>query len=122
MSEGVGSMAPSAARAEAQSDAADEPILLRQMAGGVVTLTLNRPRAFNSLSKDLLGALLSEVDALAIEYAGDLEAVELTSAAAVERAAGRAQRNAGFIGFRFRCKTTLIANPGAQPLTQQHLA
>src|SRR3970282_2541239 len=39
-----------------------ESILLREDAGGVVTLTLNRPAQFNSLSLDLLAALQSELD------------------------------------------------------------
>ncbi|MFO1068542.1 MAG: enoyl-CoA hydratase [Geminicoccaceae bacterium] len=43
----------------------NEPVLLRHDAGGVVRLTLNRPGAFNSLSKELLGELLRTIDALA---------------------------------------------------------
>ncbi len=39
----------------------DEPLLVQSQAGGVLTLTLNRPRAFNSLSEGLLRALLDEV-------------------------------------------------------------
>jgi len=39
-----------------------ESILLREDAGGVVTLTLNRPAQFNSLSLDLLVALQSELE------------------------------------------------------------
>ena len=40
---------------------ATEPLLLRQDDGGVVTLTLNRPAQFNSLSQ----ALMSELQARA---------------------------------------------------------
>ncbi|MEX8494927.1 enoyl-CoA hydratase [Sphaerotilus sp.] len=44
----------------------DEALLLRvQDARGVVTLTLNRPQAFNALSEAMLAALQSELDALA---------------------------------------------------------
>lgn len=44
----------------------DDPLLLRhQDARGVVTLTLNRPQAFNSLSEDMLAALQRECEALA---------------------------------------------------------
>jgi enoyl-CoA hydratase/carnithine racemase len=44
----------------------DESLLLRvQDARGVVTLTLNRPQAFNSLSEAMLAALQTELDALA---------------------------------------------------------
>jgi enoyl-CoA hydratase/carnithine racemase len=43
-----------------------EPLLLKaQDARGVVTLTLNRPQAFNSLSEAMLDALQTELDALA---------------------------------------------------------
>ena len=42
-----------------------EPLVLNARdARGVVTLTLNRPQAFNSLSQGLLAALQSELDAL----------------------------------------------------------
>ena len=44
----------------------DESLLLRtQDARGVVTLTLNRPQAFNSLSEAMLAALQTELDGLA---------------------------------------------------------
>ncbi len=44
----------------------EEPILLRsQDSRGVVTLTLNRPRAFNALSEATLASLHREVDAIA---------------------------------------------------------
>ena len=43
-----------------------EPLVLRNdRADGLTTLTLNRPNAFNSLSKDLLSALQAELDAIA---------------------------------------------------------
>ena len=45
---------------------AEEPVLLRsQNARGVVTLTLNRPHAFNALSEAMLVALQREFDAIA---------------------------------------------------------
>ncbi len=48
----------------------DEPLLLQQRdERGVVTLTLNRPRAFNALSKAMLAALGETVDALAKDEA-----------------------------------------------------
>ncbi|MFO1221047.1 MAG: enoyl-CoA hydratase [Burkholderiaceae bacterium] len=44
----------------------DDPLLLRDRdARGVVTLTLNRPQAFNSLSEGMLAALQTELDLLA---------------------------------------------------------
>lgn len=44
----------------------DEPLLLRtQDARGVVTLTLNRPQAFNALSEAMLAALQAALDGLA---------------------------------------------------------
>ena len=42
-------------------------VLKQQDARGVVTLTLNRPQAFNSLSEAMLGALQRELDALATD-------------------------------------------------------
>ena len=45
-----------------------EPLVLKARdARGVVTLTLNRPEAFNSLSVALLGALQRELDAIAAD-------------------------------------------------------
>jgi len=44
----------------------DDPLLIGQRdARGVVTLTLNRPQAFNALSEGMLEALQREIDALA---------------------------------------------------------
>lgn len=44
----------------------DAPLVLRQTDDrGVVSLTLNRPQAFNSLSEAMLAALSSELDAIA---------------------------------------------------------
>ena len=46
-----------------------EPVLLRADAGGVTTLTLNRPTQFNSLSQELLNALQAQLDAIAADDA-----------------------------------------------------
>lgn len=44
----------------------DDPLLLRtQDARGVITVTLNRPQAFNALSEAMLTALQAELDAIA---------------------------------------------------------
>jgi enoyl-CoA hydratase/carnithine racemase len=46
----------------------EEPFVLsRRDARGVVTLTLNRPQAFNALSEGMLAALQAELDALAAD-------------------------------------------------------
>src|SRR5258708_38016984 len=45
--------------------ASDEPVLLRQDAGGIATVTLNRPKQYNSLSEALLSELQSTLDAIA---------------------------------------------------------
>lgn len=48
----------------------DQPLVLRTTdARGVVTLTLNRPAAFNALSEAMLAALQAELDALAQDAA-----------------------------------------------------
>ena len=60
----------------------DDPLLLRsQDARGVITLTLNRPQAFNALSEGMLDALQLELDAIAVDPGARLLVI---------RAAGRA--------------------------------
>lgn len=49
---------------QATQDAADTPLRISRDARGVVTLTLNRPQAFNALSDALLAALQGAIDAL----------------------------------------------------------
>ena len=46
----------------AEESAAPEPVLLRSDALGVAGLALNRPGAYNALSRELLGALQRELD------------------------------------------------------------
>ena len=46
---------------------ATEPLLLRQDDGGVVTLTLNRPAQFNSLSRSLMSELQAELEGIAAD-------------------------------------------------------
>jgi len=46
---------------------ATEPILLRQDNGGVVTLALNRPAQFNSLSQSLMSELQGELERIATD-------------------------------------------------------
>lgn len=49
------------------ASAANEPVLLRRDEGRVAVLTLNRPRAMNALSGELIDALHAELDRLARE-------------------------------------------------------
>ena len=51
----------------------EEPLILQtQDARGLVTLTLNRPQAFNALSEAMLADLQREFDAIASdEFSGD---------------------------------------------------
>ena len=42
-----------------------EPVLLRHIDRGVCTLTLNRPAQYNALSRELLDAVIAELDAAA---------------------------------------------------------
>jgi enoyl-CoA hydratase/carnithine racemase len=51
-------------RSAASAAPANEPILLRQEADGVATLTLNRPRQLNALSEAMLGDLQAALDAI----------------------------------------------------------
>ncbi len=60
--------------------AADAPLVLRQEDGGIVTLTLNRPAARNSLSRALMAALQDEFDPIA---ASDARVVVLAAAGPV---------------------------------------
>jgi enoyl-CoA hydratase/carnithine racemase len=46
-------------------DPGSEPILIREDAGGVCTLTLNRPEQFNALSEAMLAQLQGALDAIA---------------------------------------------------------
>ncbi len=45
----------------------NEPIVLRSDAGGVTTLTLNRPQQFNALSMEMLDALQAALDGIAAD-------------------------------------------------------
>ncbi len=47
-----------------EAEEAPEPVLLRSDAAGIAGLTLNRPDAFNALSRELLTALQTELDAI----------------------------------------------------------
>ncbi len=53
----------------ANTQAASEPLLLRQDEAGVATLTLNRPTQFNSLSQALVGELQSELERIGADEA-----------------------------------------------------
>ncbi len=45
----------------------NEPVLLRSDDQGIATLTLNRGNKFNALSRELMSALQSELDAIAVD-------------------------------------------------------
>ena len=51
------------------ADADSGPVLLRDDVDGIATLTLNRPRQYNALSEELLGALQDALDAVAADPA-----------------------------------------------------
>jgi enoyl-CoA hydratase/carnithine racemase len=44
--------------------ASNEPVLLRRDAGGIATVTLNRPKQYNALSEELLTELQSALDSI----------------------------------------------------------
>lgn len=50
-----------------EAAAAESPPLLREMAGGVLRLTLNRPQQYNALSEEMLAALRAAFDAAATD-------------------------------------------------------
>jgi enoyl-CoA hydratase/carnithine racemase len=55
----------------------DDPLLMRhQDARGVITLTMNRPQAFNALSEAMLEALQTELDAIAQDASARLLVVK----------------------------------------------
>lgn len=55
----------------------DDPLLLRQQdKRGVITLTLNRPQAFNALSEAMLTALQTELDAIAQDSSARLLVIQ----------------------------------------------
>ena len=54
----------------------DEMVLLRVDHGGVATLTLNRPKAYNALSEELLAALQSELNAISNDPAVRVVVIE----------------------------------------------
>jgi len=60
----------------------DDPLLLRtQDARGVITLTLNRPQAFNALSEAMLTALQTELDAIAQDHSARLLVIKASGRA-----------------------------------------
>ena len=95
-----------------------EPLVLRSRdARGVITLTLNRPQAFNSLSEELLAALQTELDAIA---ADDAARVVVLAAAGKAFCAGhdlKEMRAAPSLGYY----QTLFKQCGAMMLAVQRL-
>ena len=97
------------------------PLVLREDAGGVATLTLNRPVQFNAINGAMLAALQSALDAIA----GDA-AVRVVVVAGAGRAfcpghdlkEMRANSNAAFIGDLFRrcCEVMLSLQRLPQPV------
>ena len=60
----------------------DDPLLLRiQDTRGVITLTLNRPQAFNALSDAMLDALQTELDVIAADPAARLQVIRASGKA-----------------------------------------
>lgn len=60
-------MSASQSAAFAVPEPSDAPVLLRDDADGVATLTLNRPHARNALSLGLMGALQNALDAIRVD-------------------------------------------------------
>lgn len=49
------------------ANVADDAVLLREDAGGICTLTLNRPHQYNALSEDLIEALQQSLESIAAD-------------------------------------------------------
>ena len=99
------------------STTTEAAVLRSRDARGVITLTLNRPQAFNALSEDLLAALQSELDAIA---ADDTARVVVLAAAGKAFCAGhdlKEMRADPSIGYYQR----LFAQCGAVMLAVQRL-
>lgn len=100
-----------ASKAQAATQAG--PVVLRTATGGVVTLTLNRPKQFNAISLAMLDALQAELDAIA----GDDTARVVVLAGAGPAFSGghdlkemMANRTQAFIGGLFdRCSEVMLA-------------
>ena len=96
----------------------DAPVLRSRDARGVITLTLNRPLAFNALSEGTIAALQQELDAVA---ADDTARVVVLAAVGKAFCAGhdlkemRAAPSLAYYGALFR-------QCGAMMLSVQHLA
>lgn len=96
----------------------NEALLLRSDAGGVVTLTLNRPAQFNALSTELLDALQAELDKVGAD--GTARAVVIAGAgkafcAGHDLKQMRANHDQGYMQALFRqcgrVMTTITALP-----------
>ena len=90
----------------------DEPILLREDRDGIVTLTLNRPTQFNSLSQAMLSELQLALDAIAADASAR---VVVIAAAGKAYCAGhdlkemRANRDKAFIrGLFDQCSKMML--------------
>lgn len=95
------------------SAAASAPVLLVAVASGVATLTLNRPRAFNAVSSEMLDALLQATEDL---RGDDAVRVVVVAGAGPAFSGGHdlkemmAHRDEDFIGSLFeRCCAVMLA-------------
>jgi enoyl-CoA hydratase/carnithine racemase len=102
--------------APSASPVAASPLVLRGDAGGMATLTLNRPAQFNAISIAMLDALQSALDAIAADPA---VRVVVIAGAGPNFCAGHdlkemlANSNAAFIGALFRkCCEVMLALAG----------
>jgi enoyl-CoA hydratase/carnithine racemase len=101
-----------------------QPTVLRSDAGGIATLTLNRPAQFNAVNGAMLEALQSELDAIAGDEA--VRAVVIAGAGKVfspghDLKEMLANSNAEFIGDLFRrcCDVMLAIQRIGQPVIAQ---
>ena len=98
-----------------------EPVLLRADAGGVATLTLNRPAQFNAIDSAMLTALQDALDAIAAD--ANVRAVVITGAGRAfcpghDLKELLANDNEAFVGDLFRrcCDVMLTLQRMSQPV------
>jgi enoyl-CoA hydratase/carnithine racemase len=90
----------------------EQPVVLRSDAGGVTTLTLNRPKQYNAINSEVLERLQAELDAIAADSAVRVVVIAANGPAfspGHDLKEMMANRNEAFIGELFdRCSKVML--------------